>query len=119
MSAQIPDSMLLSDLLKSTGYDCPEEAVGKTMAEVISGGDTKISTNTDAEIDVSVSVPNGPVQEQKVMFKIDTVTGDVWVLQLTVNGQNDPTFAAANWVKVQHGSIKQPSNGNNNNPQGF
>lgn len=53
MSAQIPDSMLLSDLLKSTGYDCPEEAVGKTMAEVISGGDTKISTNTDAEIDVS------------------------------------------------------------------
>lgn len=74
---------------------------------------------TDAEIDVSVSVPNGPVQEQKVMFKLDTVTGDVWVLQLTVNGQNDPTFAAANWVKVQHGSIKQPSNGNNNNPQGF
>lgn len=53
MSAQILDSMLLSDLLKSTGYDCPEEAVGKTMAEVISGGDTKISTNTDAEIDVS------------------------------------------------------------------
>ena len=55
-----------------------------------------------AEIDVSISVPNGPVQEQKVMFKIDTVTGDVWVLQLSVEGQNDPSFAAANWVKVQH-----------------
>lgn len=53
MSAQIPETMLLSDLLKATGYDCPEEAVGKTMAEVISGGDAKISTNTDAEIDVS------------------------------------------------------------------
>lgn len=74
---------------------------------------------TDAEIDVSVSVPNGPVQEQKVMFKLDTVTGDVWVLQLTVNGQNDPTFAAANWVKVQHGSINPPGNNTNSDPQGF
>lgn len=53
MSAQIPETMLVSDLLKSTGYDCPEAAVGKTMAELISGGGTKISTNTDAEIDVS------------------------------------------------------------------
>lgn len=53
MSAQIPETMLLSDLLKATGYDCPEEAVGKTVAEIISGGDAKISTNTDAEIDVS------------------------------------------------------------------
>lgn len=53
MSAQIPETMLVSDLLKATGYDCPEEAVGKTMAEVISGGDVKVSTNTDAEIDVS------------------------------------------------------------------
>ena len=53
MSAQIPDTMLVSDLLKSTGYDCPEEAVGKTMAELISGGDVKVSTNTDVEIDVS------------------------------------------------------------------
>ena len=53
MSAQIPSTMLLSDLLKSTGYDCPEELQGKTFAEATSGGDTKISTNTDAEIDVS------------------------------------------------------------------
>lgn len=53
MSAQIPENMLLSDLLKVTGYDCPEEAVGKTVAEIISGGDVKVSTNTDAEIDVS------------------------------------------------------------------
>ena len=53
MSAQIPETMLLSDLLKPTGYDCPEEAIGKTVAEIISGGDVKVSTNTDAEIDVS------------------------------------------------------------------
>lgn len=53
MSAQIPETMLLSDLLKPSGYDCPTELVGKTFAEAISGGDTKISTNTDATIDVS------------------------------------------------------------------
>lgn len=53
MSAQIPETMLLSDLLKATGYDCPVDLQGKTFAEATSGGDTKISTNTDAEIDVS------------------------------------------------------------------
>lgn len=53
MSAQIPETMLLSDLLKATGYDCPEELQGKTFAEATTGGDAKISTNTDAEIDVS------------------------------------------------------------------
>lgn len=53
MSAQIPETMLLQDLLKPTGYDCPEEFLGKTFAEATAGGDTKISTNTAAEIDVS------------------------------------------------------------------
>lgn len=53
MSAQIPSTMLLSDLLKPTGYDCPEELLGETFDEAVSGGDTKISTNTDATIDVS------------------------------------------------------------------
>lgn len=53
MSAQIPETMLLSDLLKPTGYDCPEEAVGKTVAEILTGGDAKISTNTAQTIDVS------------------------------------------------------------------
>lgn len=53
MSAQIPETMLLSELLKPTGYDCPEELMGKTFAEATSGGDSKISTNTAATIDVS------------------------------------------------------------------
>lgn len=38
MSAQIPETMLLSDLLKATGYDCPEELLDKTFAEATSGG---------------------------------------------------------------------------------
>ena len=39
MSAQIPETMLLSDLLKSTGYDCPEDLQGRTFAEATAGGD--------------------------------------------------------------------------------
>ena len=51
MSAQIPDSMLLSDLLKSTGYDCPEDLQGRTFAEATAGGD--VQTNKASTIDVS------------------------------------------------------------------
>lgn len=53
MSANIPSTMPMSDLLKSTGYNCPEELQGKTFEEATSGGDTKISTNTAATVDVS------------------------------------------------------------------
>lgn len=35
MSAKIPNTMLLSDLLKATGYDCPDELAGKTVAEIV------------------------------------------------------------------------------------
>lgn len=31
MSATIPETMLLSDLLKATGYDCPEELKESTF----------------------------------------------------------------------------------------
>lgn len=51
MSAQIPETMLLSDLLKPTGYDCPEELQGKTFVEATAGGD--VQTNKAATIDVS------------------------------------------------------------------
>lgn len=35
MSAQIPSTMLLSDLLKPTGYDCPEVLTGMTVSEIV------------------------------------------------------------------------------------
>ena len=53
MSAQIPETMMLKDLLKPSGYDCPEELLDKTFAEATTGGDSKISTNTATTIDVS------------------------------------------------------------------
>ena len=54
MSATIPETMLLSDLLKSTGYDCPEAAVGKTVSEIVSGGgDVELEDNKAATISVA------------------------------------------------------------------
>lgn len=37
MSAQIPDTMLLKDLLKATGYDCPDALKAKTFKEATAG----------------------------------------------------------------------------------
>lgn len=38
MSAQIPETMLLSDLLKATGFDCPQGMENKTFEQATSGG---------------------------------------------------------------------------------
>ena len=38
MSATIPSNKQLDDLLKSTGFDCPESLKGKTFEQATSGG---------------------------------------------------------------------------------
>ena len=38
MSATIPSNKQLDDLLKSTGFDCPENLKGKAFSEATSGG---------------------------------------------------------------------------------
>ena len=40
--------------------------------------------------------------EQKVMFKVDTTTGQVWVLQLGIVAPNDPTVNSAVWAPVSN-----------------
>lgn len=92
MSAQIPETMLLSDLLKATGYDCPEELQGKTFAEATVGESevqTKsvtITTNTSTEVTpdagkllskvtVVTAVPNK-------LFAFGTAEGVVYTLSV-------------------------------------
>jgi hypothetical protein len=54
MSATIPENMFLSDLLKSTGYDCPDSLKDKTFDESTSGGsEVVLENNKEATIDVS------------------------------------------------------------------
>lgn len=53
MSAKIPDTMLMSDLLKATGYDCPSTLAGKTFKQSTSGAGIDIETNKAVTLDVS------------------------------------------------------------------
>ena len=54
MSAQIPDTMPLSDLLKPTGYDYPESLQGKTFTEATSGGGN-ISLEANKEVSITAN----------------------------------------------------------------
>ena len=45
MSAKIPNSMLLSDLLKATGYDCPDNLQGKTFKQATAGAGIDLEAN--------------------------------------------------------------------------
>lgn len=53
MSASIPETMLLSDLLKATGYDCPADLEGKTFNEATVAKDIEVESNKAASINVS------------------------------------------------------------------
>lgn len=92
MSATIPETMLLSDLLKATGYDCPAELQGKTFAEATVGESevqaktATIVANTSTEIKpdagkllskvtVTTAVPNK-------LFAFGTAEGVVYLKAL-------------------------------------
>lgn len=97
MSAQIPETMLLSDLLKATGYDCPEELQGRTFAEATAGGD--VQTNKASTIDVSaytepiVIKPDTDYESMKkntvTLNNIPQVKTEV-ALEATENGEYTP-----------------------------
>ena len=60
MSATIPDGMLLSDLLKATGYDCPEALQGKTFKQATAGAGIDLEANK--AVSVNVSEYSQPIQ---------------------------------------------------------
>mgnify|MGYP003303113834 CR=1 FL=1 len=54
MSANITEHMLLSDLLKATGYNCPANLQGKTFKEATAGGSpSELDDNKAVTIDAS------------------------------------------------------------------
>lgn len=97
MSAQIPDSMLLNDLLKSTGYDCPEELQGRTFAEATAGGD--VQTNKASTIDVSAYT-------EPVVIKPDTDYESM--KKNTVTLSNIPKLEANHEVTVDVSTYTEP-----------
>ena len=71
MSARIPDNMLLSDLLKATGYDCPQRLQGKTFEESIAGGgNISIEANKEVTISENGTVVVSPSEGKDLMKKV-------------------------------------------------
>ena len=79
MSATIPNGMLLSDLLKATGYDCPSNLQGKTFAQATAGAGIYIETNKTATVNASTytqAVEITPSDTYEAMEKVTlTLTG--------------------------------------------
>ena len=71
MSARIPDTTLLSDLLKPTGYDCPERLQGKTFEESTTGeGNISIEANKEVTISENGTTVINPSEGKDVMEKV-------------------------------------------------
>ncbi len=58
----------------------------------------------EANINVAMLQPGGSgSNQQRVLTRLDTRTGQVSILQLTVNGPGNPTVQSAVWAPVQAG----------------
>lgn len=81
MSATIPNGMLLSDLLKATGYDCPVALQGKTFAQATSGAGIDLESNKAVSVNASTytqAVEITPSDTYEAMEKVTlTLTGIV------------------------------------------
>lgn len=79
MSATIPNSMLLSDLLKATGYDCPENLKGKTFKQATAGAGIDLEANKAVTINAgeyTQAIEIEPSDTYEAMEKVTlTLTG--------------------------------------------
>lgn len=58
MSAQMPDTLLMSEILKPTGFDCPENLEGVTFQEA-TAGDTPAVLEDNKEVSIT---ENGTIE---------------------------------------------------------
>ena len=81
MSARIPDTMLLSELLKPTGYDCPTKLKGKTFKQATAGAGIDLEANHASTVNVgsyTQAIEITPSDTYEAMEKVTlTLTGIV------------------------------------------
>lgn len=81
MSARIPDTMLLSELLKPTGYDCPLTLKGKTFKQATAGAGIDLEANHASSVNVAnynQAIEITPSDTYEAMEKVTlTLTGIV------------------------------------------
>lgn len=79
MSARIPDTMLLSELLKPTGYDCPNDLKGKTFKQATAGAGIDLEANHASSVNVASytqAIEITPSDTYEAMEKVTlTLTG--------------------------------------------
>ena len=79
MSATIPNGMLLSDLLKATGYDCPDNLKDKTFKQATAGAGIDLEANHASTVDVgsyTQAIEIKPSDTYEAMEKVTlTLTG--------------------------------------------
>ena len=79
MSARIPDNMLLSDLLKATGYDCPNKLKGLTFKNATAGAGIDLEANHASSVNVgsyTQAIEITPSDTYEAMEKVTlTLTG--------------------------------------------
>ena len=86
MSATIPESMRLDDLLKATGYDCPVDLQGKTFDQATEGGGADLEDNKTVSITENGVVEITPSEGKDGMKKV-TVT-----VKISGGGSDVPTI---------------------------
>ena len=99
MSARIPDSMLLSDLLKATGYDCPDTLKGKTFKQATAGAGIDLEANHASSVNVgsyTQAIEIVPSDTYEAMEK----------LTLTLNGM--PDLEDNHAVSIDAGTYTDP-----------
>ena len=102
MSATIPNSMLLSDLLKATGYDCPDDLQGKTFNQSTSGGEADLEANHASSVNVEeytqpieITPAEGKDGMEKVTLTLTNIPsseGNQGYSVLAENGDSDGTI---------------------------
>ena len=142
MSATIPETMLLSDLLKPTGYDCPQNLQDKTFEDSTSGGgDITLENNKAVTITANGTTEITPSSGKDAMKKVtatvnvpSAVLEDNKEVSITENGTIEITPSAGKdamkkvtaTVNVSGGSGVMPfrffdgrNSGYTGNPKGF
>ena len=84
MSAQIPDTLLVSEILKPTGFDCPTKLQGKTFAEATAGDipsvledNKEVSITSNGTIEITPTAGHDYEGMKKVTASVNVAAADI------------------------------------------
>lgn len=101
MSAQIPETKTLKDLLKPTGFDCPEELQDKTFAEATSGGGDVTLVDLNVTANGTYTPDEGKAYKKAVVNVTPALqTKDIIAQEITNGGVITPESPNVGFDKI-------------------